>query len=354
MFCMFFFSVFHWQATIMGPVSVIYVPVQSIFNDHHGQHRSLSCIYFWSLKSDSPYQSGVFFLTIHFPTDYPFKPPKVSGVLQLAPSHWSSCFGFVMLRKRTFFFCCLCSQVAFTTKIYHPNINSNGSICLDILRSQWSPALTVSKGKGRRVQCWSNQRWCCLLNGTEGQKCSGERSLTPLSWPNIKCQHSQKYTAGMSLILNHGNVLLSQTWWPFSCCAWNVQVSVLRRENGWIIFSVSHYLSVKVRYEKTSMIRVFFSTVLLSICSLLCDPNPDDPLVPEIAHTYKADRERWVWRILTCRFQSSFPSWRQASYSQVQQTGKRLDTEVCNVRTARRPDENKRNTDENKRTAFIL
>ncbi|KAF3695975.1 Drebrin-like protein Cervical SH3P7 [Channa argus] len=105
-------DLFHWQATIMGP-------------------------------SDSPYQSGVFFLTIHFPTDYPFKPPKV----------------------------------AFTTKIYHPNINSNGSICLDILRSQWSPALTVSK-------------------------------------------------------------------------------------------------------------------VLLSICSLLCDPNPDDPLVPEIAHTYKADREK--------------------------------------------------------------
>ncbi|XP_061562470.1 ubiquitin-conjugating enzyme E2 D4-like isoform X3 [Phycodurus eques] len=72
--------VFHWQATIMGP-------------------------------GDSPYQGGVFFLTILFPTDYPFKPPKV----------------------------------AFTTKIYHPNINSNGSICLDILRSQWSPALTVSK-----------------------------------------------------------------------------------------------------------------------------------------------------------------------------------------------------------------
>ena len=50
--------------------------------------------------SESPYEGGVFFLNIHFPTDYPFKPPKV----------------------------------AFTTKIYHPNINSNGSICLDILR----------------------------------------------------------------------------------------------------------------------------------------------------------------------------------------------------------------------------
>lgn len=106
-------DLFHWQATIMGP-------------------------------PDSSYQGGVFFLTIHFPTDYPFKPPKV----------------------------------AFTTRIYHPNINSNGSICLDILRSQWSPALTISK-------------------------------------------------------------------------------------------------------------------VLLSICSLLCDPNPDDPLVPEIARIYKNDREKY-------------------------------------------------------------
>ncbi|GCB83003.1 hypothetical protein scyTo_0023389, partial [Scyliorhinus torazame] len=31
---------------------------------------------------------------------------------------------------------------------------------------------------------------------------------------------------------------------------------------------------------------------LLSICSLLCDPNPDDPLVPEIARIYKTDREK--------------------------------------------------------------
>lgn len=60
---------------------------------------------------DSPYQGGIFFLNINFPADYPFRAPKI----------------------------------AFTTKIYHPNINSGGSICLDILRSQWSPALTISK-----------------------------------------------------------------------------------------------------------------------------------------------------------------------------------------------------------------
>ena len=33
--------------------------------------------------------------------------------------------------------------------------------------------------------------------------------------------------------------------------------------------------------------------VLLSICSLLCDPNPDDPLVPEIARVYKTDRDKY-------------------------------------------------------------
>ncbi|XP_059056377.1 ubiquitin-conjugating enzyme E2-17 kDa-like [Achroia grisella] len=93
---------------------------------------------------DSPYQGGIFFLNIHLPKSYPFEPPKV----------------------------------VFKTRIYHPNINSTGIICLDILRSKWSPALTISK-------------------------------------------------------------------------------------------------------------------VLLSICSLLCDPDPNDPLEPNIARIYNTDRERY-------------------------------------------------------------
>ena len=35
------------------------------------------------------------------------------------------------------------------------------------------------------------------------------------------------------------------------------------------------------------------SKVLLSICSLLNEPNPDDPLVPEAATLYKFDREEY-------------------------------------------------------------
>lgn len=49
----------------------------------------------------------------------------------------------------------------------------------------------------------------------------------------------------------------------------------------------------KLRKRMSEFIIHFVFSVLLSICSLLTDPNPDDPLVPEIARIYKTDREKY-------------------------------------------------------------
>lgn len=49
----------------------------------------------------------------------------------------------------------------------------------------------------------------------------------------------------------------------------------------------------KYTLYQLNLIIIYYLPVLLSICSLLCDPNPDDPLVPEIARIYKTDREKY-------------------------------------------------------------
>lgn len=148
-------------------------------NCNNIQHAERACTMYHNISSSSPShhtQGGVFFISIHFPPDYPFKPPKVQFQTKVLFHSVFSLKVYVVHGDQ---------HISHRTRnphpqqqVYHPNINSQGSICLDILKEQWSPALTISK-------------------------------------------------------------------------------------------------------------------VLLSICSLLTDPNPDDPLVPEIAHIYKTDRTRY-------------------------------------------------------------
>ncbi|KAL7177333.1 hypothetical protein ACSBR2_030648 [Camellia fascicularis] len=73
-------DMFQWQGIIMGPV-------------------------------DTPFEGGLFHLSIEFPIDYPLMPP----------------------------------QVKFQTKVYHPNVDQDGTIDINILGEEWSPALTTEK-----------------------------------------------------------------------------------------------------------------------------------------------------------------------------------------------------------------
>ncbi|KAJ8287318.1 hypothetical protein GJAV_G00050180 [Gymnothorax javanicus] len=58
----------------------------------------------------APYDKGAFKIEILFPTEYPFKPPKI----------------------------------LFRTKIYHPNIDEKGQVCLSVISAEnWKPATKV-------------------------------------------------------------------------------------------------------------------------------------------------------------------------------------------------------------------
>ncbi|KAF4380475.1 hypothetical protein F8388_024768 [Cannabis sativa] len=253
-------DMFHWQATIMGP-------------------------------PDSPYAGGVFLVTIHFPPDYPFKPPKV----------------------------------AFRTKVFHPNINSNGSICLDILKEQWSPALTISKVLLSICSLLTDPNPDDPLVPEIAHMYKTDRSkyeTTARSWTQKVSQMASKR------ILKELKDLQKDP--PTSCSAGPVaedmfhwQATIMGPPDspyaGGVFLVTIHFppdypfkppkvafrtkvfhpninsngsICLDILKEQWSP-ALTISKVLLSICSLLTDPNPDDPLVPEIAHMYKTDRSKY-------------------------------------------------------------
>lgn len=99
-------DLFNWNATILGP-------------------------------PDSPYERGAFELSVSFPVEYPFKPPTCVYRATATAVVDSKRFSLpcspppprvVLVAAFT--------RVKFKTRIYHPNVNSSGAICLDILRDK--------------------------------------------------------------------------------------------------------------------------------------------------------------------------------------------------------------------------
>lgn len=76
-----------------------------------GSHRPWPLL---SVQDEPPYHHKAFGVRISFPRDYPLKPPTV----------------------------------AFTTKIYHPNVDENGQVCLPIIsKGNWEPTTKAFQGR---------------------------------------------------------------------------------------------------------------------------------------------------------------------------------------------------------------
>jgi len=79
--------------------------ITAVPDEHNGRYFHVTI----EGPKDSPFESGIFKLELYLPEDYPMAAPKVR----------------------------------FMTKLYHPNVDKLGRICLDILKDKWSPALQI-------------------------------------------------------------------------------------------------------------------------------------------------------------------------------------------------------------------
>lgn len=92
--------------------AVVHTSMTSIKSNHFYRFTNTTSI----LQENPPYNKGAFRIEINFPAEYPFKPPKI----------------------------------CFKTKIYHPNIDEKGQVCLPIISAEnWKPATKTDQGMQR-------------------------------------------------------------------------------------------------------------------------------------------------------------------------------------------------------------
>jgi ubiquitin-conjugating enzyme (huntingtin interacting protein 2) len=156
-------DIYHWRGTLKGP-------------------------------ADTVYAGGVFNVDIKIPQNYPFEPPKMR----------------------------------FETKVWHPNVSSaNGAICLDILKDEWSPALSM------RTALLSLQALLCEPNPSDPQDAIVAKQFlgNRQAFNRQAKQWTEQYaaprddSANIQLIISMG-FTASQAQSALNSCAGNVESAV--------------------------------------------------------------------------------------------------------------------------------